>query len=374
MTTARPNTVCIWREELLPGSETFILNQARALRRWSARLSGLRGCSGGLDVDPDFTLETNGSILARVNRRLYRQAGTTPRLHRYLGSASVVHAHFGPDGARLARATRLARRPLVVTFHGYDATIPASTLGIDYSGLFREAARFVAVSEFIGRKLVDAGAPSEKVAVVPIGIPLIGDSPRASTGEHLLFVGRLVPKKGCGDLLEALAGIPDPPRLVVIGDGPLREDLERRAERLRVNAIFLGARDPGFVAKAMAASIAVCVPSQTAPNGDQEGLPTVLLEAAAARLPVVGYVSAGIPEAVVHGETGLLAPEGDIEMLARHVSRVAADLRLASRLGAAGRQRAELYFDITKRTSELERLYDEVAQDLTNGTGAVRNQ
>jgi colanic acid/amylovoran biosynthesis glycosyltransferase len=91
-------------------------------------------------------------------------------------------------------------------------------------------------------------------------------------------------------------------------------------------------------------------------------------------LPVVGYVSAGIPEAVVHGETGLLAPEGDIEMLARHVSRVAADLRLASRLGAAGRQRAELYFDITKRTSELERLYDEVAQDLTNGTGAVRNQ
>ena len=199
----------------------------------------------------------------------------------------------------------------MVTFHGYDATIPAATLGIDYSSLFHHAARLVAVSEFIARKLVEAGAPEEKITTMPIGIPLPPDSRPASSRRHLLFVGRLVPKKGCADLIEALSGISDAPPLVVIGDGPLRSDLELLARRLRVSATFVGARDPGYVADAMAASIALCVPSQMAPNGDREGLRMVFLEAAAWSLPAVSYARR-VPEAVVHGETGLLAPEGNV--------------------------------------------------------------
>lgn len=361
MTAPDVPAVCVWREELLPGSETFILNQTRALRRWSGLLSGVRRSPNGLPVRPAFTLQGDRELLNRASMRMYRQIGSAPRLHRHLRSTSVVHAHFGPDGARVARAARLARRPLVVTFHGYDATIPAATLGIDYSPLFGVAARLIAVSEFIGRKLVGAGAPPEKVTVIPLGIPLARESARAATGKHLLFVGRLVPKKGCADLLKALSGVSDAPPLMVIGDGPLRRELERLAESLRVRASFLGARDPRYVADAMAASIAVCAPSRTAPTGDQEGLPIAVMEAAAARRPVVGYRSAGIPEAVVHGETGLLAPEGDIEGLARCLNTVAHDPALAKRLGAAGRQRVEELFDIDQRIEQLENLYADVA-------------
>lgn len=363
MTRDERRRVCVWREELLPRSETFILNQTHAMRRWAPMLSGLRRARDGLDVVPDFTLEARGGFRDRLGSRMYRYAGGTLRLDRHLRSASVIHAHFGPDGARVARAARFAGRPLVVTFHGYDATIPAATLGIDYSPLFRQSARLVAVSEFIGRKLVAAGAPGGNVNVVPLGIPLPPDSLRNGEGEHLLFVGRLVPKKGCADLLHALSGMSDAPSLVVIGDGPLRGDLERLATKLRVRAVFLGARHPQDVAKAMEAGIALCVPSQTGPDGDQEGLPIVVMEAGAARLPVVGYASAGIPEAVVNGETGLLAQEGDVEALARNLSMVANDPLLAARLGDAGRRRIEERFDIADRTAQLENLYDTVSEE-----------
>lgn len=360
MTTARPDTVCIWREELLPGSETFILNQARALRRWSALLSGLRERRDGLEVRPDFMLEGDKPVLTRLNRGLYRHAGSTIRLHRHLRATSVVHAHFGPDGARIARAAGLARRPLVVTFHGYDATIPAAALGIDYSALFQHAARLIAVSGFIARKLMEAGAPEGKITVMPIGIPLAPEPRHTSGPRHVLFVGRLVPKKGCADLIEALSGIPGAPPLLIIGDGPLRSDLERLAQRLRVRATFLGARDPGYVAEAMAASIALCVPAQMAPNGDQEGLGMVFLEAAALSRPAVSYASGGVPEAVIHGETGFLAPEGNVRLLAEYLNRVISDADLGGRLGAAGRRRVEAEFDIAKRAEQLEGLYDDV--------------
>jgi colanic acid/amylovoran biosynthesis glycosyltransferase len=358
--------VCIWREDLLPGSETFIMNQARSLRRWHAVLSGIRTCPGALDCRPDFTLQGSFRPGERLDRWIYRRTGTSPRLHRHLRHSDVVHAHFGPDGVRIARAARVARRPLVVTFHGYDVTIAAALLGVDYTTLFSQSAVLLAVSGFIRSKLLQAGAPEEKVKVLPIGIPVPPKVRPEGGGEHVLFVGRLVPKKGCADLLEALAELHDAPPLVVIGDGPLRGDLENRARRLRVNASFVGMRGSDYVARAMARSIAVSVPSKTSPDGDQEGLGMVFLEAAAASRPVVSYASGGVPEAVVHGETGLLAPEGDVKALAGHLQRVTADADLAARLGASARRRVEVEFDIDKRAAQLEAVYDAVVDGHKN--------
>lgn len=353
MTRNASSRVCVWREDLLPGSETFILNQTRALRRWTPVLTGVRTCAGGLAVAPDFTVQGNRALAYRLDRRLYWNVGTSVRLHRHLLSTSLVHAHFGPDGMHIARAARLARRPLVCTFHGYDAL---SQL-VDYSDLFRQSARLIAVSEFIRGKLIARGAPEAKVTVAPIGIPVRPDAPRARRGDHLLFVGRLIPQKGCADLLEALSRIEDAPPLLVIGDGPQRAELEQLAQRLRVSATFAGARDPEYVARAMAAGVALCVPSK------REGLGMVFLEAAAARLPVVSYASGGISEAVIDGETGLLAPEGNVSALTQRLRQVVDDAELAARLGAAGRRRVEAEFDIRKRAAQLELLYDTVVED-----------
>ena len=358
MTSQASKRVCVWREDLLPGSETFILNQTRALRRWTPVLTGVRTCAGGLGVTPDFTLQGNRALAYRLDRRLYWRVGTSIRLHRHLLSTRLVHAHFGPDGMQIARAAQLAHRPLICTFHGYDA----HSQKVDYAGLFRQSACLIAVSEFIRAKLIDRGAPEAKVTVAPIGIPLGSDVPRAGRGDHVLFVGRLIPQKGCADLLEALSGIDDAPPLLVIGDGPQRGELERLARSLRVKVTFAGARAPDYVARAMAKSIAFCVPSR------REGLGMVFLEAAAAGLPVVSYASGGIPEAVVDGETGLLASEGDLSTLARHLRAVIDDAELAARLGAAGRRRVELEFDIRRRAAQLELLYDSVVENGANGS------
>lgn len=353
--------VTIWREQVLPDSETFIANQMRAMRRWTPLLSGVTSWPNSLGVKPQFVVRADGgSPAVRADRWLYRRWRTSPRLQRQLARSRVVHAHFGPDGVRVARAARLARRPLVVTFHGYDATIPAAQLGIDYAPLFQSAARLVAVSQFIRTCLTERGAPEEKVTVVPLGIPVPADEP-APERRGVLFVGRLVEKKGCADLLSAVAGLDRPPPVEIIGDGPLRGDLERLAGDLRVPVRFRGSCPPAEVAGAMRRSAALCAPSRTASNGDREGLPIALLEAAAHRLPVVSYGAGGILEAVADGETGLLVPEGDVAGLARGLAAVLADPDLAARLGAAGRRRIETTFDIAICTPRLEALYDELS-------------
>ena len=86
----------------------------------------------------------------------------------------------------------------------------------------------------------------------------------------------------------------------------------------------------------------------------------VFLEAAAHRMPVISYASGGVPEAVLDGRTGLLAPEGDVSALARNIQRLLDDHALAVRMGAAGRARVEREFEIAKCTSALEELYDDV--------------
>lgn len=352
--------VTVWREEILAGSETFIVNQVKAMRSWTPALAGIRARPNPLHAEPDFVVEDGSrSLAARADRWLYWRLGTSPRLHRRLSGTRLIHAHFGPDGARIARAAWAARRPLLVTFHGYDATVPEAQLGVDYRRLFQQAARLICVSEFVRSRLHQAGAPPSKTTVLHIGIPVPpdGDTRRE---RRVLFVGRLVEKKGCADLLTAVSGLTDPPPVDVIGDGPLRDDLARRADQLGVSARFLGARDPAAVAQAMSTSAVLCVPSRTAASGDQEGLPTVILEAGARRLPVVGYASGGVAEGVIDGETGLIATEGDVARLARNLQAVLSDPQLATRLGAAGRERVGALFDIDRCTRRLEALYDEV--------------
>ena len=361
MTEPLEKKVSIWREELLPPSETFILNQAHALQRWDFELGGLRMRPGGLDVGTPFVL-TGRPRLGRIESAAYHRFGAGPQLTAHLRRAQVVHAHFGPDAVRLLPAVRLARRPLVVTFHGYDVTADPSSINVTYGELFVRATWLIAVSRFIRERLVERGAPEEKVVVRPVGIPVPPDvEPPAAEHRRVLFVGRLVEKKGCGDLLDAVAGLRDPPKLCLIGDGPLRKDLEAQAERLRLDAHFMGYQPPAAVREAMKTSTAFCVPSRASTDGDREGFGMVFLEAAAHRLPVVSYRSGGVPEAVADGQTGLLADEADASGLRDLLARVLSEPELGRRLGDAGRRRVETQFDIRGCTVDLEDLYDETA-------------
>ena len=133
----------------------------------------------------------------------------------------------------------------------------------------------------------------------------------------VLFVGRLVAKKGCDYLIRAMARVQETApevRLVVLGDDHLRNQLERQATAVLKNFIFLGAKEPVVVKHWMGRATVFCTPSVTAPSGDAEGFGMVFVEAQAMGLPVVSFASGGIPEAVANNETGFLVAEKDWEV------------------------------------------------------------
>jgi glycosyltransferase involved in cell wall biosynthesis len=170
----------------------------------------------------------------------------------------------------------------------------------------------------------------------------------------------LVEKKGTKVLIEAVAGIAGA-KLAVIGDGPLRAALERQARKLGERVRFLGALRSDEVAQWMQRASVLAAPSVTAADGDAEGLPNVVVEAAASGLPVVGTRHSGIPEAVEDGATGFLVPEGDAGALAARLAELLGSQSLRREMGVAARQLAEHKFSRQMLTERLEAIYDEVA-------------
>jgi glycosyltransferase involved in cell wall biosynthesis len=157
---------------------------------------------------------------------------------------------------------------------------------------------------------------------------------------RLLFVGRLVEKKGAATLIDAVRRLPADLdwTLEIIGDGPLESSLRSRADGLPVT--FSGSASREGLANAYERSTAVVVPSVPASSGDQDGLPTVLLEAMGSSRPVVASDLPGINEAVTDGESGLLVPPDNADALAKALTTVLTDGELRERLGAAAERRS----------------------------------
>ncbi len=153
-------------------------------------------------------------------------------------------------------------------------------------------------------------------------------------------------------------------RLVILGDGPLLSRLKEKAARLGLgNSVeFLGRRSQQDVADWMARAWLLAVPSITASDGDAEGLPTVLFEAAAGRLPVVASDHSGIPEAVVDGKTGFIVPEGEAGPLAARMLDLLRSPDLRSAMAGAARRLAEERFDAVRQVGLLEGHYDRLVQ------------
>ncbi len=370
MTSSAGRTVVIWRSCLLPGSETFIRNQGGALTRWRPTYLGAVKVASSLARDTDV-IAYPGTPRGRYGWFMLRLSGTSSRLRGLLGDLrpAVVHAHFGGDGWLISRAAARLGVPLVITLHGLDVTRQARAAGLrgarhrrNLRAAFDRATLVIAVSEFIRGKALELGADPAKVRVHHTGVA-IGPPPVAVPAIwDIIFVGRFVEKKGLDDLVEAVGLIRGVrPRILLIGAGPLEEPIRRRAAELDLDATFLGAQDPAVVTRCMAESKVFVSPSKTAPNGDTEGLPTTVLEAGSLGLPTVSTYHSGIPEAVVHGETGLLCAEGDRAALARHIEQLLTDDALRIRLGRQARRHTEAHFDLHRQTRLLEELYETAA-------------
>ena len=359
--------VFVFKEVLLLPSETFILAQARALSEYVPIFVGLERADPSLALPEEpLLLSDRERPISDLRAKLYRRTGIAPLFHHKAKRLrpDLVHAHFASGGRSALPLARALHVPLLVTLHGADVTVRGLKTDV-YKRLAEQASLFVCVSRFIRDRALEAGFPSQKLLVHYIGIDRNLFSPSASRGvpQGVLFVGRLVEKKGCEYLLRAMQVVqrahPEC-ELTVIGDGPLRLSLEILAKELNVRCQFRGNQPPVIVRESLQKARVCCVPSVTAADGDSEGLPTVLAEALATGVPVVSTTHAGIPEIVVQYVNGLLTPERDYEALADALSLLLDDEELWQRLQRGALQQIEQYFDLRTQTALLEKTYDEV--------------
>jgi glycosyltransferase involved in cell wall biosynthesis len=247
---------------------------------------------------------------------------------------------------------------LIVHFHGYDAS-ERQTLDEwrkHYLSLFRDAAAVVAVSHAMRRRLIELGAPPEKVHRNPYGVDCtaFGGADPAAVGPRFLAVGRFCEKKAPTLTLRAFAAVRRAcpgARLRMIGFGPLLDPCIELASELGIaDAVdFLGACPPAVVQEEMRQARCFVQHSVVAPDGDSEGTPVAILEAGASGLPVVSTRHAGIPDVVLEGTTGFLVAEGDVAAMADRMLRLAQDPALAAAFGRAARERIESEFSMPKR-------------------------
>jgi colanic acid/amylovoran biosynthesis glycosyltransferase len=362
-------TVAIWRSCLLPASETFVRNQGGALARWRPVYLGAVRVASRMAASTDVIAYPN-TARGRFGWLRLRLTGGSRRLRRLLSGMrpAVVHAHFGGDGWLISRTAAQLGIPLIITLHGLDVTSQAGRPALrgarhrrNLRTAFGRAALIIAVSEFIRLRAIALGADPAKVRVHHTGVP-IGPAPAKVTKTwDVVFVGRFVEKKGIDDLVEALGMLRLlRPRALFIGTGPLEEPIRQRAAELDLDATFMGVQQPAVVNRCLAASKVFVSPSRTAADGDAEGLPTTILEAGNAGLPTISTHHSGIPEAVLHGRTGLLCAEGDRTALAAHIHLLLTDADLRTRLGRQARLHIETHFDLSRQTRRLEELYESV--------------
>ncbi|AIO30175.1 glycosyl transferases group 1 family protein [Burkholderia cenocepacia] len=378
--SGKKRIVAIYRNQLFKPSEPFIALQARHLTSFHPIFVGRERWTQPAEAQQSIVVASGG----RVGKFAHAVWGRSSELNREVArhKPALVHAHFGVDalyGASLARSLGV---PLIATLHGFDVTVKRSVFvkswspalmryGLSHRRLATSVTCFLCVSEFIRRKAIEFGFPEDRLLTHYIGIDLSQFRPTLNANREvfrILHIARLVEKKGTRYLLEALCRLPKHIRsriqLDVVGEGPLRADLEAvtRREGLSRNVTFHGAQSQDQVRAHLANSALLCLPSVTASDGDAEGLGMVVLEAAASGVPVLATRHGGIPEAVIDGETGMLMPERDALALADAIAFLVTNEPVRAQMGHNGRARMEMHFDVVKQCSALEDIYCEIVE------------
>jgi glycosyltransferase involved in cell wall biosynthesis len=289
----------------------------------------------------------------------------------------VPHALFGWMGQRAS-----PRRPsLATTWYGVElrwvqSSLPWLRRFVRWALRISDAV--VAISSYTAREI--ARFADVPVQVIPYTLGFAESDARRpphepKRGFQILFVGRLVERKGVTHLIEALARLPAGlgARLVIIGDGPERPALQAQARAAGVEdrVEIRGRVSDAALRDAYAASHVLVLPSILDARGDTEGLGVVLLEAMSYGVPVVASNIGGITDIVEHAHSGLLVPPADPGALARSLEQLARDPALADRLGQSGEQRVRSAFGWPEIMAKWDALYRGLARTQTDTASAA---
>ena len=291
--------------------------------------------------------------------RLYQAAYIGLRLRR--DGIERVHAHFAGMAARTVYWIRqFFGIDYSITAHANDIFAPRDFV-VSLEKIVRDAAAVVTVSDFAVEHLRKqfAGCASQFHRVYN-GVDL-GAFRQAQFGANpplIVAIGRLIEKKGFADLISACRFLVERGqafRCEIIGDGPLQESLAAHIAHsgLQERVQLIGTRTQSQIAERLAAATVFALPCTTESGGGMDNLPTVIMEAMAAGLPVISTPVAGVPEMVQPGVTGELVTPHDPLALADAIRRIVREPELARRLGAAGHDLAAERFSIGSNVRSL---------------------
>lgn len=285
-------------------------------------------------------------------------------------SHDVIHCHFGPVGVRgvLLKEMSAVRGKLVTSYYGHDVTRYPLKFGRDcYRKLFETGDLFLVLSQHMRDQLVELGCDKCRVRVHHLGVDCrrLSFAPREPSQNQrlrILTIARFVEKKGLEYAVSAVAKLVESGLKVehrIVGNGPLfgrmQQLIEQRGVRHCVH--LLGWKDQDEVARLLDDADVLLAPSVTSSDGDEEGTPTVLMEAMACGLPVVSTYHSAIPEVVDDGVSGYLVRERDVDALADKLGYLIEHPDLWAKMGRAGRAFVEQHYDINKLNDQLVDLY-----------------
>lgn len=292
------------------------------------------------------------------------------------GAVDILHCHFGPAGVLGGKLKELGvARKLVVTFHGYDVSVLASGLHTrvtrEYQTLFTIADLLLPISENWRRRLIAIGAPPVKTKTFHLGIDINEFHIRSAESKSheicILTVARFTEKKGIEYALEALALLkserPDIRfRYNLVGNGERWNVVKELIDslHLRDEVVLWGALPHGKIRFLLGNCDIFMLPSITAINGDQEGIPVSLMEAMASGLPVLTTRHSGIPELVIDEVSGFLVDERDSRALTERLIFLATNRDSWPGLSANARATVEREFNVATQTQELLRMYSDL--------------
>ncbi len=321
-------------------------------------------------------------FISRFMLRFFDRQGVFFRSHHDRLKPLLYQAHMGFEGARWLDFVKSTNTPLVTTFYGQDV----SKLGRleywqkKYIKLFDYGSLFLAEGSNLKNELVKLGCPEEKVVVQHLGVDPSKYQVKKkinSQGEKtvILQAASYKPKKGYQTAIAAIKDLAEKRsdfEFRVIGSGSAEEiaEMEQWVREYGVSdkVVLLGALKHDQYRAELAATDIFFHPSQLAPDGDTEGgAPVGITEACAMGLPVVATLHADIPEVVLNGKTGLLAPEKDHKALSNHLATLIDNPALRGELGEAGRKRIESEYNIFIQMEKLSRLYENVIKEWKAG-------
>jgi colanic acid/amylovoran biosynthesis glycosyltransferase len=353
-------------------SETFIKNLKEGLP------GKIYHCYGGLvptKFDGKVFSNTYG-VIPRVLKRagLLKFSSKEYSYRNFLrrNKIDLVIANYGTVGSSISTITADLDIPLIVHFHGYDASVKQliERYKNKYSAMFKIARAIVVVSEEMRMDLIALGAPPVKIhgityapSAAYLGVLKYGQP------TQVLSVGRFVEKKApyLTILAFRIAQLEIPElKLKLVGEGPLLQLCKDLVAALKVdNVEFTGVLQNTMIAKELSNSFCFVQHSKTASDGDKEGTPVAILEALASGTPVVSTYHAGIPDVVKEGVNGFLVDPGDVEAMGNRIIRLFNDKLMAKSFGQSGKQLVQEHYSEEKYFLKWNALIEQVMKEAS---------